>query len=257
MLKYLIMGLLLCATCLFAQKVRLGDVNMRNVIVVTNEQDTVAMEAISQLATLGRTDKLWSGETSYMDGDGVMWEIWPSVVYTSVTPGVFTGVAFNLTAVADNQYYYYAENNALLKWMAGYWSLVSENGQLMASGKGGVTDSVVNLSGGSNSTFERYESGLTTNIVDRVVTTNDNIIIVGQTKDSMGLTTNLQAKTGETEINISFAGWKEILSVIDEIPPVEFPQNAVTGWLIFDKGSNLWVNVDVTNLNFEVWEVTQ
>lgn len=257
MLKYLIMGLLLCATCLFAQKVRLGDVNMRNVIVVTNEQDTVAMEAISQLATLGRTDKLWGSENTYMDGDGVMWAIWPSVVYTSVTPGVFTGVAFNLTAVADNQYYYYAENNALLKWGSGYWSLLSENGQLMASGRGGVTDSVVDLSGGSNITFERYESGLTTNIVDRVVTTNDNIIIVGQTKDSMGLTTNLQAKTGETEINISFAGWKEILSVIDEIPPIEFPQNAVTGWLIYDAGSNMWLNVTSSNLSFTAQEVIQ
>ena len=49
----------------------------------------------------------------------------------------------------------------------------------------------------------------------------------------------------------------DITEAIAEIPPVEFPQNATTGWLIYDAGSNMWLNVTSSNLSFTAQEVIQ
>jgi hypothetical protein len=39
------------------------------------------------------------------------------------------------------------------------------------------------------------------------------------------------------------------------LPQRALPTNAVPGWLLYDTGSNVWLQVSVSNLSFTVWEV--
>lgn len=35
------------------------------------------------------------------------------------------------------------------------------------------------------------------------------------------------------------------------------PTNAVSGWMVYDSGSNIWLKVTASNLSFTVWEVSE
>jgi hypothetical protein len=45
-----------------------------------------------------------------------------------------------------------------------------------------------------------------------------------------------------------------VTAAINAYPPI--PTNAVSGWLLYDAGSNKWLRVSVSNYSFTVWEVS-
>jgi len=46
-----------------------------------------------------------------------------------------------------------------------------------------------------------------------------------------------------------------VSAAVAAIPRV--PTNAVSGWLLYDPGSNMWLRVSVSNWSFTVWEVVE
>ncbi len=49
--------------------------------------------------------------------------------------------------------------------------------------------------------------------------------------------------------------WAEVANKADLSALPVVPTNAVSGWLLYDAGSNVWLQVSVSNLSFTVWEV--
>lgn len=47
-------------------------------------------------------------------------------------------------------------------------------------------------------------------------------------------------------------------SVVDRVTlDSKAPTNAVSGWMVYDSGSNIWLKVTASNLSFTVWEVSE
>lgn len=63
-------------------------------------------------------------------------------------------------------------------------------------------------------------------------------------RETSGVTTNLITRVATSN---------ELATAIAAIPLP--PANAVSGWLLFDSGSNIWLRVSVSNLSFTVEEV--
>ena len=55
---------------------------------------------------------------------------------------------------------------------------------------------------------------ITTNAIDRAVTTNGTVIITGSAADSSGTVTNLQARSGGATVSLDFFGRSEALAAL-------------------------------------------
>ncbi len=96
---------------------------------------------------------------------------------------------------------------------------------------------------------------ITTNIIDRAVTTNGTQIIIGSTADSEGTVTNLQARSGDANVNLDFFGQEEAEAAITAAIP-QFPTNLISGWVLWDYGTNAnYSAVILSNGMLSVWEV--
>lgn len=61
-----------------------------------------------------------------------------------------------------------------------------------------------------------------------------------------------------TSVPMSVTSRIDTVALISDIAAIHSaPTNAITGWLLFDPGSNVWLTVTVSNLSFKVWEVSQ
>ena len=285
-MKFLTMILMMGVLGAYAQSVRLGSVVMKDVIAVTNELDATAIAALNVETTklyqaiaaipagsTARVDKVWGRTANYMDGDGVFHQNIPDYqISFSITEEETVGKIFTW-AYSTNQFDISGETViGLLDRWEGSESLYAieyisaSNAWFLNSGEG-IEDSsglkhwimdgerfapVVTAShdGMVYITYDRINDD---KVIGKTVNTNGTVIIIGQTSDDAGTITQQVARAGSAVITNSFFGRAEAEAAINAIPLP--PTNSVVGWLIYDTGSNMWLNVSSSNFSFTVHEV--
>lgn len=231
---------------------------------VRSEINNISNYTVAVAAT-NRTDKLWSGSTNYMDGDGVMWKI--ETTYLCYSSSV--------SDLVDSRWTY--DHGATYPWLNDYYYKTSdlEDYQLKkilfnpdisiiyltCLGQGNY----ISMSGiftSENSGFEvtdedggyAYFSYVpVTNAINRSVTTNGTVIIIGQSADDSGTVTQQVAKAGSETVTMDFLGRAEVDAKIDAIPTI--PTNFVSGINLYDAGSNIVTTLIMSNGILSVWEV--
>ncbi len=251
--------------------------------VVSGRVDSVA-SAVGVLET-ARVDRVWGSVANYTDAAGVMWEIVQVNVVDFVFPDNGTIGAFltpdpylwtfaapattdEATFVLNNnwQIWFQPEGgadvtidarmtaNSGTRWYA--LAGVSELGQdVILYPYDTVNQEWISYEIGVNTIAVDWRSFAQTNAIDKVVTTNGTVIIIGDASDSTGSVTQLVAMAGSQEVKFDFFGRSEAEAAIAAIPLP--PTNAVSGWLLYDSGSNVWLQVSVSNFSFTVHEVIQ
>lgn len=230
----------------------------------TGALNSAAIAGVTQALATQRVDKVWSSSSNYMDGDGIMYEIGTVESYLC-TEATFAGGSAYVGSrwyYAGNDMGHYLYTNSLADTANNYlmygdaydvWAIyvgAPGSGEDFASAVSSRYASPITLYGDSGLHEIRFARvTVETNVIDRVVTTNGSVIIIGSAADSSGSTTQLTARAGSETVTYPFVGQDDLA----EIPRV--PTNSVVGWLMFDAGSNMWLRVSVSNLSFTVEEV--
>lgn len=252
--------------------------------------------SISVLQT-SRVDKVWSSTTNYMDGNGIFYEIVTtyeyanSFVVTAVNSSadspdlgeIFRFLRLDIAGTETNYVYRSTTDPELreltchsnIPFMLGvdYWEVnyitAAEDYYYQEAPNTTNALNLAHVNGEGtpipgeyillDETNEVVGITVSTNIIDKSVTTNGTIIIIGYLKSESGTVTGEISRAGSTvttNIFMNPAGYytqTDVDNLIAAIPRV--PTNAYTGFLFHDLGTNIWLNLAPSNLEWEVWEV--
>ncbi|MDA3925195.1 MAG: hypothetical protein PF904_10915 [Kiritimatiellae bacterium] len=244
------------------------------ILAASNNLTEVISTSIALAVQSVKPSKLWSSTstTNYMDGDGVWWNIncIPAVTnwyfVDSVSPGTTNLLSDLSYPIQDDAYYYHLMPNGVsVTWSneepyVWYTEVQFPDYSIWGSvnpytGFSWVEDGTAY--GGDYYSADLFPlitpAKVTTNIIDQAVTTNGTVIIIGQTSDSAGTITQQVAKAGSETVTMDFFGRAEADAAIAAIPLP--PTNVISGFLLWDAGSNMWTTVIMSNGLLSVWEV--
>jgi hypothetical protein len=232
--------------------------------------------------------QLWGSPTNYMDGAGNYWEISVAtnithryvVVSASGPPGAdlpsigsvfdynYADVSEDENTLSSNIYYAVTglsdELAAVSTYYKGYgttdvlWSyyIAAEDVYAQSDAYAWPAESMILM--GEDFLQRDYTISLvetnaysaeivvSTNIIDRAARTNEMAVaLAGKADAEHGHVIN-----DVTGLQTALDGLDAAVAAIP-MPPT----NAVSGWLLYDTGSNMWLRVAVSNFSFKVYEV--
>lgn len=222
---------------------------------------------VQSVVYTNKPTKLWGNAIKYVDGDLVKWKIitYPQGAYVVTGATVRTKLISSVWAYNADQSYSVPMMSVSTYTNSLYNSLVfqSEGGWEFDTNyrcSSFVFDDVplVNTTNAADVIYMHRISSVT-NVIDKAVGTNGTVIIIGYLRSDSGTVTGEISRSGSvisTNYFINPEGYytqSEVNSMIDEIPRV--PTNAYSGLLFHDLGTNVWMQLAPSNLDWEVWEV--
>lgn len=248
----------LAPVLLMAQSVRLGDVSIRDVIVVTNEQDAAAI-ALLNASNATASAAIASEALLRIEGDAAGTNYAAGLVAALPSHAAVTGIASAVAGPLLGAHINRTDNpHAVTAAQAGALPLAGgtmDNGATVTMPNGGAAVTLsaagVNVSVG-DTTFANIGPGAY-ELTAGGAYTGLGIGVVHHRADTIMRDWSFPADEDDTELDFASRSWTA--EQIAAMPLV--PTNAVDGWLMYDYGSNMWLRVSVSNWSFTVWEVVE